>query len=313
MSPHTNKEKVSDDKLAIEGGMPVRTKPFSPEWPGANWYGDAEIEMVQRVVKARSPFRFFGPDVQHMCDKLEEQFSKRLGVKYALGVSSGTSALYTALGAMGIGPGDEVLLPGYLWASCFNAVVMLGAMPRLVEIDDTFTMCPQDLPKKIGPHSKVIILVHMSGVPADIEAIMKIARQNNLLVLEDCAQANAARYKGKPIGSYGDINTFSLQINKNITAGEGGLIACNDDYLYKRCFAVHDLGYARSDKSRLLDTCEDERLGDWGTNERAYGGTGTGSVVQTRRNHRIDEERKKDNTSSAGRNCWSETATVIGS
>jgi 8-amino-3,8-dideoxy-alpha-D-manno-octulosonate transaminase len=239
------------------------------------------------VIKARNPFRFYGPDLQHMCDKLEEEFARQRGVKYALGVSSGTEALYVALAAMGVGPGDEVLLQGYLWTSCINAIVRLGAIPRMVDIDDTFTMSPEDLERKIGPRSKVVLPVHMSGAAGNIEPVMKIARKHKLLVLEDCAQSNGAKLNGRYIGTFGDIGIFSLQINKNMTAGEGGMIICNDTHLYKRCFAAHDLGYARDDKGKLMQTNDDERYQFWGAGARMSELTGALALAQLGKIERI--------------------------
>jgi 8-amino-3,8-dideoxy-alpha-D-manno-octulosonate transaminase len=215
-----------------------------------------------------------------MCDKLEEEFAKHRGVGNALGVSSGTEALYVTLAALGVGPGDEVLLQGYLWTSCINAIVRLGAIPRMIDIDETFTMSPEDLEKKIGPHSKVVLFVHMSGAAGNIEPVMEIALKNRLKVLEDCAQANGAKLNGKPIGTFGDVGIFSLQINKNITAGEGGMIICNDDHLYKRCFAAHDLGYARNNKGKLMETSDDERYQIWGAGARMSELTGALALAQ---------------------------------
>lgn len=276
-----------DEKLAVEGGRPVRSRPMPPEFPGVPFFGEKELEYVTRVVKARNPFRFYGPDLQHMCDRFEEEFARQRGVKYALGVSSGTEALYTSLAAMGVGPGDEVLLQGYLWTSCINAVVRLGAIPRMVDIDDTFTMDPEDLKRKISPRSKVVLIVHMSGAAGNIEPVLEIARKNNLLVLEDCAQANGAKLKGRYIGTFGDMAIFSLQINKNITAGEGGVVTTNDDHLYKRAFAAHDLGYARDNKGHLLETCEDERYQFWGAGARMSELTGAVALAQLEKIGRI--------------------------
>jgi 8-amino-3,8-dideoxy-alpha-D-manno-octulosonate transaminase len=269
-----------DEKLAIDGGNPVRTKPLPPEFPGANYYGEKEEEYVLRVVKARNPFRFYGPDLQNMCDKLEDEFAKQRGSKYALGVSSGTEALYVALAAFGVGPGDEVLLQGYLWTSCINAVVRLGAIPRMIDIDDTFTISPEDLKNKISPRSKAVLFVHMSGAAGNIKPVMEIARENGLKVLEDSAQSNGAKLDGKYIGTYGDIGIFSFQINKNITAGEGGMIICNDEYLYRRCFAAHDLGYARNDKGQLMQTSDDERYQIFGAGARMSEVTGALALAQ---------------------------------
>jgi len=272
-------EKISEE-LALFGGNPVRKKPLPPEFPGVPFYDEREMELVGRVIKARNPFRFYGPDLQHMCDRLEEAFARERGVKYALWVSSGTEALYVSLAAMGVGPGDEVLLQGYLWTSCINAIVRLGAIPRMVDIDDTFTMSPDDLEKKIGPHSKVVLFVHMSGAAGNIEPVVEIARKHDLLVLEDCAQANGAKLNGRYIGTFGDIGIHSLQINKNITSGEGGMILCSDEHLYKRCFAAHDLGYARDDKGKLMQTSPDERYQLWGAGARMSEITGALALAQ---------------------------------
>jgi 8-amino-3,8-dideoxy-alpha-D-manno-octulosonate transaminase len=270
-------------KLAIRGGKPVREKPLPQEFPGIPYFGDEELELVSRVIRARNPFRFYGPDLQHMCDKLEEEFASFCRVPYALGVSSGTQALSVALAALGVGPGDEVLLPGYLWTSCINAVVRLGAMPRLVDIDDTFCMSLDDLTSKIGPRSRVIMFVHMSGAAGDVPGAIEIARKRGLMVLEDCAQAVGAKLRGRPVGTFGDIGIYSFQTNKNITAGEGGMIICRDEHLYKRCFAAHDLGYARKDKYQLMQTCEDERYQIWGAGARMSELTGALALAQLRK------------------------------
>jgi len=276
-------------KLAIQGGEPVRTKPLPPESPGIHYIDEDEIDYLVQVLKARSPFRFYGPDVQHMCDKLEEEFRKLYGVRYALGVSSGTEALYISLAALGVGPGDEVLLPGYLWTSCISAVIRLGAIPKLVDINDTFNMSPEDLEQKITPHSKVVLVVHMSGLPGDIEDIVDIARKHNLKILEDCAQSNGARINGKPVGTFGDIGVVSFQINKSITAGEGGMIVCNDDHLYKRCFGIHDLGYARNKAGTLMDTSCDEQYHMWGCGARMSELTGALALAQVAKLNAINK------------------------
>jgi 8-amino-3,8-dideoxy-alpha-D-manno-octulosonate transaminase len=157
----------------------------------------------------------------------------------------------------------------------------------MVDIDDTFTMDPEDLKKKIGPHSKVVLIVHMSGAAGNIEPVMKIARDNNLMVLEDCAQANGAKLNGHYAGTFGDVSIFSLQINKNITAGEGGVVTTDDDHLYKRIFAAHDLGYARNNKGQLLETCEDERYQFWGAGTRMNEMTGAVALAQLEKIDRI--------------------------
>lgn len=260
-------EKVKE-VLAIDGGQPVRTEPLPEESPGIHYIGAEEEESVLEVLRNRSPFRFYGPKVAGKCQSLEDQVCEKFGVKHAIGVNSGTSGLYIGLAAMGVGPGDEVLLPGYLWTSCINAIVTLGAIPRLVDIDDTFTMSPVDLERKITPHSKAVLYINMSGVPGRIDEIVRVAHENDLLVMEDNCQAFGGSFRGQPTGTIGDIGVVSFQINKIITAGEGGLITCNDDHLFNRCFGIHDLGYARDDYGILMDTSCDEKYHMWGTGSR---------------------------------------------
>jgi len=259
---------VKSETLAIDGGTPVRSRPLPPESPGIHWIDDREGELVNQVIQARSPFRFYGPSVQHMCDRLEQRFRELYGVPYALAVSSGTEAIYISLAALDVGPGDEVLVPGYLWTSCLNGIVRLGAVPRLEDIDGSFNMYPDDLQRKIGPHSKAVLFIHMSGAAGEVERIVRGARAHGLKVLEDCAQANGATLRGRSIGTFGDIGILSFQINKSITAGEGGMILCADEHLYRRCFGVHDLGYARNNTGILMDTSCEERYHLWGCGAR---------------------------------------------
>lgn len=236
------------------------------EWPGSYFFGSEEMNAAAEVLQARSPFRFYGHDLRSYASHLEQAYGKRLGRKYALAVNSGSAALSLAMSAIGIGPGDEVLLPGYMWVSCASAVVRAGAIPRLVDVDDTFCMNPADLERKIGPYSRAVLMVHMSGAPGAVDSVAEICRRHRLYLIEDCAQANGASYKGKPTGAFGDIAIFSFQLNKNITAGEGGLIVCDDEGLYRRAWACHDLGYPRTPEGRL-DT-SDATCQIWGQGSR---------------------------------------------
>ncbi len=254
--------------LAIDGGIPVRIKPLPEESPGIHYYDSEEREAVLDVLTNRSPFRFYGPHVTNKCQVLEEEICSKYNIKHSLCVNSGTAAIYIALAALEIGPGDEVLLPGYLWTSCINAIITLGAIPRLVDIDDTFTMCPEDLEKKINKHSKVVLYINMSGTTGRIDEIKKISKQHEIKVLEDNCQAFGGKFKGVPTGTIGDIGIVSFQLNKVITSGEGGLIMCNDEHLFRRCFGIHDLGYARDKLGILMDTSCDEKYHMWGTGSR---------------------------------------------
>jgi 8-amino-3,8-dideoxy-alpha-D-manno-octulosonate transaminase len=221
------------------------------EWPGSYFIGEEEIEAVNKVLLARSPYRFYGHDLQHYADQVEDFFRRRLGRKYAVLVNSGTGALSTAMMAADVGPGDEILVPGYMWVACISAIVRCGAIPRLVEINDTFTMDPDDLERKISSRTKAVLLVHMSGACGDVERIVDICKKHKVLLIEDTAQANGASFKGKPLGSFGDMAIYSFQYNKNVTAGEGGMVVSDSDLLGSKAWAYHDVGYARNAAGRV--------------------------------------------------------------
>jgi 8-amino-3,8-dideoxy-alpha-D-manno-octulosonate transaminase len=272
--------RYKSNRLAIDGGTPVRTTPLPWELPGAYFIDDEEKRLVTQVVEARSPFRFYGLDAQGMVDRLEAEWCSTFGHKYALGVNSGSAALHIALCAFGVGPGDEVLVPGYMWVACLSAIVRTGAIPRLVDIDESFCMDPADLERKIGPRSKAVLFVNMSGAMGRNDRIAEICRKHDLRLLEDCAQAIGASLKGRPSGSYGDIGIYSFQLNKNMTSGEGGLMVTEDEDLYKRCTALHDLGYART--AGRLDP-SDERYQYWGTGSRMSELAGAMALGQMRK------------------------------
>jgi len=268
-------------RLAIEGGTPVRSRPLPWELPGVHWMGAEERALVDQVIDARSPFRFYGPDPQGMVERFEREWCERFGHRHAVAVSSGTAALSIALSALQIGPGDEVLLPGYLWVSCVSAVVRCGAVPKLVEIDETFCLDPEDLRAKIGRQSRAVLCVHMSGAPGRIEEIAAIAREQGLGLIEDCAQAAGASQRGRAVGTFGDVAIFSFQLNKNMTAGEGGLLATDDPTLHRRIVALHDLGYPRTPAGRL-DT-QDGAYQLWGCGARMSDLTGALALAQLRK------------------------------
>ena len=262
----SNSASTSAEQLAIDGGQPVRTAPLPWEFPGAGWMNEEERELVMRVVDAHSPFRFYGPQAQHMVDVFEKEWCEKYGHKHALGVSSGTAGLSIAMSALGLGPGDEVLVPGYLWVSCVSAVVRSGAIPRLVDVDKTFCLDPNDLREKIGPQTRAVLCVHMSGAPGRIDEIAALCRENRLALIEDCAQASGASFKGQAVGTFGDIGVFSFQLNKNMTSGEGGMVVTQSDALFKRIVALHDLGYPRTPAGRLDTSDPNTQL--WGVGAR---------------------------------------------
>ena len=174
--------------------------------------------------------------------RFEADFCAKFGVRHALTMSSGTGALISALIAAGVGPGDEVLVPAYTWIATAAAPLAAGAVPILVDVDQTLTMDPADILRKITPQTRAIIPVHMSNMVCNMDAIMRIAREHNLAVIEDACQAVGLRYKTKRVGTIGDFGAFSFNQFKNINCGEGGAVVTNDTRLFARARMYHDIG-----------------------------------------------------------------------
>jgi 8-amino-3,8-dideoxy-alpha-D-manno-octulosonate transaminase len=228
-------------KLAINGGEKAKTTSNYPMFPGGLEIGEEEKKQLMEVIDRKYLFRYYGPEkFPSKVKELEEKFAKKAGAKYALATTSCTGALITALTACGVGPGDEVMVPGYTFFASCSSIVAAKAIPVIVEVDETLTIDPDDIEKKITSSTKAIIAVHMRGVPCDMDRIMAIAEKHNLKVIEDVAQAIGGTYKGKFLGTFGDCGCYSFQYHKIITAGEGGMIVTNDERLYDRCMAYHD-------------------------------------------------------------------------
>ena len=276
---------MTNEKLAINGGVPVRTRPLPQEWCGAHYMDEQEVAALSRVCTSKTLFRYYGLNLQNEVALLEQEFAAYTGAKYALAVSSGTGALQVALGALGVGPGDEVLVPGYFWVATVGAVVRSGAIPVLVDCDDTFDMDPKDAARKITSRTKAILVVHMGGVIGRIAEIVALARERGLKVVEDCAQAAGASQGGVKAGAFGDLGIFSFQMNKHMTSGEGGMVVTNTEHLYRRAFAIHDLGYPRNDAGRLV--MDDPALQLWGIGCRMSELTGAVARVQLKKLDRI--------------------------
>lgn len=233
---------------------PVRGTPLRSTYYGPEYYDEKELEQLRDVVNSRQPFRWYGPGKKPPMKVLsfEKALAERMESKYALAVTSGTAALTTALAALGVGPGDEVILPAWSWYACFNAIVMNGALPVFAESNTSFNMDPADIEKKITPQTKVIMVVHTLGNPADMDAILALAERKGVKVLEDCAQSVGGSYKGKPLGSLGDIGIYSFHIAKTITSGEGGGLVTSDATLFERASRYHDLGLLRPPHQAIL-------------------------------------------------------------
>jgi len=237
-------------KLAIDGGTPVRKTPLHYRPYGPQFYDDVEKQELIDVLDSKSPFRWRGEGSKVL--QFEKAYAEHIGVKYALGVTSGTTALFTAMAALEIGPGDEVILPAWTWYADYDAIVLAGALPVFVEVDESFNIDPEEIEAKITPRTKAIIAVHLQGCPADMDPIMEIARDHKLRVLEDCAQCLGGRYKGKYVGSIGDIGINSFQLSKSITSGEGGAVVSSDPELFERAVRFHDVGSIRAPYTEIL-------------------------------------------------------------
>jgi dTDP-4-amino-4,6-dideoxygalactose transaminase len=222
---------------------------------GVMLIGKEEKALVLDVLRRKSLFLYYGRDPKNpppMAATLEREFREKIGTKFALAVSSGTAALEVALGALGVGPGDEVIIPVWSWVSCFTSVVRVGARPVLAEIDDTLCISPEEIARLVTPRTKVVMVVHYQGVAADMDRILSEARKAKIAVIEDCAESPGVTYRGRRVGSMGDIGTFSFQDQKSMTSGEGGMVTTNDPVLYERAVRMHDLGSLRAYHGHLV-------------------------------------------------------------
>ena len=215
--------------------------------PGMELIGEEEKRELLEVLEAGYLFRYGSPDnpaFKAKVYKLEQEVARLFGVKYAVAVNSGTSALLVALGGLGIGPGDEVIVPGYTFIASMSSVIYARAIPILAEVDRTLNLDPQDVRARITSRTKAIMAVHMLGNPARLDELKAIADEHKLLLIEDCAQAFGARYKGRAVGSIGQAGAYSFNIYKTITSGDGGMVVTDDEPTYRRFFAFHDQGHS---------------------------------------------------------------------
>jgi len=214
-------------------------------YPGGMRIDHEEEQAVLQVLRTRPLFRYYGPqEGPSAVAELESRFAEHCGVAHALAVSSGTAALVCGLVGLGVGPGDEVIVPAYTFISTAAAVLAAGAVPVLAEVDDSLTLDVADVQAKITDRTTAIIPVHMRGAAADMDPINRVARQRGVAVLEDAAQANGGSYRGAPLGAIGSAGAFSLQFNKIITSGEGGLLVTDDDQAFERMLMYHDVNSA---------------------------------------------------------------------
>ncbi len=231
-------EKILDplQRLALDGGPPVRTQPFAP-WPS---FAEDEVEAVTQVLRSGKVNYWTGEQSQ----QFEREFAQFVGVKYAVALANGTAALELALYALGIGPGDEVVVPCKTFIASASCVVRFGATPVVADIDpDTQNITAASIEKVLTARTKAVIAVHLAGWPCEMDPILALAKSRGLFVVEDCAQSVGARYKGRTTGAMGDIGAFSFCQDKIITTGgEGGMLVTDSRALWERAWSYKDHG-----------------------------------------------------------------------
>jgi dTDP-4-amino-4,6-dideoxygalactose transaminase len=218
--------------------------------PGLDVVGAEELAEVTEVIASRHLGRY-GPDDASFPAKvrrLEEEVAQLSGAGYALALNSGTSGLLVILAALEIGPGDEVIVPGFTFVASISAIVYAGATPVLAEVDRTFDLDPADVEARITPRTRAIMLVHMLGNPGRLAEIRALADRHGLALIEDCAQAFGATYQGRWVGTHGAMGMYSFNEFKTITSGDGGMVVTDDERLYRRAFAMHDQGHSPNRK-----------------------------------------------------------------
>lgn len=223
------------EKLALLGGPPAKTTPtFS--WP---YYDEKEKQALMEVLESRIWWRTPGSRTL----EFEQEFARYQQAKFGIAVTNGTAALEVAIAALGIGPGDEVIVPDFTFIATASAVLTAGAMPVFVDCTpDTYCIDPVLTEAAITERTKAVIAVHMGGHPADLDALLDICRKNKLYLVEDSSHAHGSEWKGRKVGAIGDIGTFSFQSSKLMTAGEGGIIITDNEDLERRARSIHDCG-----------------------------------------------------------------------
>jgi L-glutamine:2-deoxy-scyllo-inosose/3-amino-2,3-dideoxy-scyllo-inosose aminotransferase len=223
--------------LAILGGSPVRETKTNP-WPKWPVWDEKEEKSLLEVLNS-GVWSYNGPKEM----EFNKNFAEYCGVKYAVSAANGTVTLQMALEACGIGVGDEVILPGLTWQATAATIIDVNATPILVDVcEDTWCIDPKEIEKAITPRTKAIVPVHLYGSFADMDEVLRIAKKHNLFVIEDCAHKHGGEWNGKKAGSIGDIGSFSYQLSKHLTAGEGGTVTTNNFELYEKLDALRNCG-----------------------------------------------------------------------
>ena len=234
-------------KLAILGGEPVRKNKSWPSWP---YWDENVIDSIVKTTKSRIWCRI--QSESGTVPTFEKKFAQLTGARFCVATGSGTQALHTCVEALGIGAGDEVITSPYTDPGTIASILSARALPVLADLDrESYQLDPNEVEKRITENTKAIMPVHMMGQPCNMDAIMDIAKKHNLRVIEDAAQAHLAEYKGKKLGTIGDVGCFSFQSSKTIACGEGGGIIGNDEELMDKCYTVHNHGTSRRGRTEV--------------------------------------------------------------
>jgi len=241
------------DELAIHGGSPVRTTPLPAAYLGTSVYGAEELDLVSEVVRNRLPFREYGDGEPHMVTDLEDLGRQYFRMPFALATATGSGSFYCAMVGLGLGPGDEVIVPAFSWWTLFQAPLLVGVLPVFADIDRSLTLDPDDFERKITSNTKAVIVVHYQGAAGRLDRILEIATKRNIAVVEDCAQSCGATYQGEKLGSFGKVSCFSFQQNKIVSSGDGGMLLARDATVFERAVRFHDLGMMRPSLAKQLE------------------------------------------------------------
>ncbi len=272
-------------KPAKLGGTPVRKDPF-PSWPIVD---EGDEKAMLEVMRSGKWTRSYGGQ---MAIRFEETYAKLTGAKHCVAVANGTSALIASLGGLGVGPGDEVILPPYTFVATLNAILLQYALPVFVDIDPaTFQIDPKQVAAAITEHTTAIIPVHIGGNVADLDAILAAAKPRKVPVVEDACQAHLAEWRGRKVGTWGDTGCFSFQASKNWNCGEGGAVLCNDPELAERIYAFHN-----NCRPRNVGGYNFTYLGSRGTNLRL---TDFQAAVLLSQMRRVEQQTKRRSENAA--------------
>jgi len=296
------------NELAIDGGKPVRERPFPTSYRGVSLYGEEEIRQLTDVVNSKTPFRHYGINAPCKVDQFEKRLADYVGTKYALGTSTGTAALFVAVAALGIGPGDEVIIPALAYDYPYCAVAGLGALPVFADIDESLNIDPVSFEKRITDKTKAVVVIHFWGGCGKLDEIMRIAKARNVKVIEDIAESLGVEYNGAILGAVGDISMVTFQASKMIGCGEGGAILTDNADYYRRAVLYHDLGRMRASHAAQLGLSPDYyaeysfagvqcRMSEFhGAVMLAQMGKLDGILSRLRKNHKILRDAFAENT-----------------